>query len=174
MSQNSLGNLEYHKFNGKEIKTERLRLRDDAESSAIAQAVIKLEKTIQEISDRLNSFMKFYDADNVVKSNSLIKKIPEITQASANTVINTVTSGGSGGGSVSTSDITTVSVALVGGVATPQVFSAPATLVSIPIGYTTFEGVTSAEILAPTSLTVTGFTITSLQSCTAVYSYKLL
>jgi hypothetical protein len=106
--------------------------------------------------------------------NTQKREIAAGSEAQATTIVSRIVSGGSGGSTPTATSIVTASVSLTAGVATPIVFSAPAQLLSVPIGYATVEGLVSAEILAPSALTVAGFTLTSLNTCVCIYSYKLL
>jgi hypothetical protein len=129
---------------------------------------------------RKNSELQRKIVENFNKNQELLntqkREIQTGVEQGNTTIVNRIggSSSGGGGGSTTSSDITTVSVSLAAGVASPEVFSAPATLISVPVGYTTIDGMLSAEILPPSSLTVSGFTVTPLQSCVCIYSYKLL
>ena len=174
MSDNHIP-IKYNNYKGKNLKPREFSIRNNADVSELAKAINDLKSDIRDISNEVNSFKKHYNDDNVLKSNKLITAIQRTTKATETSIIQGVSDGTiSSGSSSTTNDITTVSMALVGGTATPVVFSAPATLVSIPISYSTVEGLVSAEIVSPTSLTVSGMTLTSVQDGTCVFSYKLL
>lgn len=174
MSNNHIP-IKYFDYKGKDVKLKDIRLNGTTQIADLVKAVNDLANDLRSVKSDIDGFKKHYNDDNVLKSNKFITNVQRVLEGTSTTIIQGVESGLISSGSSSTgSDITTVTVSLTGGVAAPQVFSAPATLVGIPISYATVEGMLSAEIVVPTSLTVTGFTLTSLQDGTCIYSYKLL
>jgi len=167
--------VKFNEYKAKAGKPLNVRLQSNATNDSIIKTVQDLITDNGELRKEQEGLIK-----HISELSSQLNKMKEYIQKGSVSetqinILNGASSGSGGGSSTSTlSDITTVSVALTAGVASAQVFSASATLISVPIGYATVDGMTSAEILVPSGLSVAGFTITSLQDCTCIYSYKLL
>lgn len=174
MSDNHIP-IKYFDYKGKDVKLKDIRFNGNTQIPDLEKAVTDLANDLRAVKADYDGLKKHYNEDNVLKSNKTITAIQRVVEATSTTIIQGVTSGTISSGSSSAVDsVRTVTKSLTGGVASPEVFEAPAVLMGLPIAYATVEGMASSEILVPSSLTVTGFSITAIQDSTVIYSYLLL